>query len=232
MKRNLIILAAFILASTMFAQAQVGIGTTTPNASAALDVQSTTRGVLLPRMTSAQRIAIATPADGLIVYQTDAVSGLWMHISGAWIRLTNTTDLTNISFGTSTGFASNTLGSVIAVILGGTPIPLPSNQSLGSNVTVNGANTVFTVAQAGRYRIAYGINMNAALLVSSQLRINGTVSPAGTVAPVLSVNRLSAEVILNLTAGSTISVELFGLLGAVVLLPSSQGAFMTIQRVE
>jgi|GEM_PF-1143754 len=228
MKRNLIILAAFILASTMFVQAQVGIGTTTPNASAALDVQSTTRGVLLPRMTSAQRIAIATPADGLIVYQTDAVAGLWMRISGAWIRLTTIND----GFGSSTSFASNTTGSVIAVVLGGTDVPLPSNQSLGSNITVNGANTVFTVGQTGRYRISYGVNTTAALLVSSRLMINGAPSAVGTIAPVASVSRLAAEVIINLTAGDNISLQLFGLLGVVTLLPGSQGAALVIQRIE
>ncbi len=232
MKRNLIILAAFILASTMFAQAQVGIGTTTPNASAALDVQSTTKGILLPRMTSAQRIAIAAPADGLIVYQTDAISGLWMHILGAWIRLTNTTDLTNISFGTSTGFAANTSGSVIAVVLGGTPVPLPDAQSLGSNVTVNGANNTFTVAQAGRYRLAYGINLTGGLLVDAQLLINGVPNLASTVSPTLAVSRLSAEAIVTLTAGSTIQLQLSGLLGVATLLGSGQGAALTIQRVE
>lgn len=54
--------------------AQVGIGTTTPNASSVLDVSSTTQGLLTPRMTTGQRTAIVTPADGLIVYDTDLKS--------------------------------------------------------------------------------------------------------------------------------------------------------------
>jgi hypothetical protein len=48
----------------------VGIGTTSPNASALLDVSSTTKGFLPPRMTNAQMVAIATPAAGLVVYDT------------------------------------------------------------------------------------------------------------------------------------------------------------------
>lgn len=51
--------------------AQVGINTTTPDASAALDIVSTNKGVLIPRVTTAQRLAIATPAPGLLVYDTD-----------------------------------------------------------------------------------------------------------------------------------------------------------------
>ena len=51
--------------------AQIGIGTTTPDASTALEVVSTSKGVLIPRMTLAQKGAIATPATGLLVYQTD-----------------------------------------------------------------------------------------------------------------------------------------------------------------
>jgi hypothetical protein len=48
----------------------VGIGIETPSASAILDVTSTTQGFLPPRMTNAQMVAIATPASGLVVYDT------------------------------------------------------------------------------------------------------------------------------------------------------------------
>ncbi len=51
--------------------AQTAIGGNTPDATAMLDVQSTTKGVLLPRLTTAQRTAIASPAEGLLIYNTD-----------------------------------------------------------------------------------------------------------------------------------------------------------------
>lgn len=60
------------IATNVFAQ--VGIGTTSPDASSVLDVSSTTKGMLTPRMTTANRIAIVSPADGLIVYDTDLKS--------------------------------------------------------------------------------------------------------------------------------------------------------------
>ena len=52
-------------------QAQVGIGTETPNASSLLDLSSTSKGLLVPRMTEAQRKAISNPPVGLLVYQTN-----------------------------------------------------------------------------------------------------------------------------------------------------------------
>jgi hypothetical protein len=63
-----ILLSAFLC--PLFGLAQVGIGTTTPNASAKLEVNSTTQGFLPPRMTTAQRDAISSPADGLVIYNT------------------------------------------------------------------------------------------------------------------------------------------------------------------
>src|ERR1700761_838157 len=63
---------------------------TTGNASSVLDVKSVLKGFLAPRMTQAQRIAIATPADGLLVYQTDATKGFYYYngTTTAWVLLT------------------------------------------------------------------------------------------------------------------------------------------------
>jgi len=62
----------------------VGLGTTTINASAILDITSTTKGFLPPRMTNAQRTAISSPAIGLIVYCTDTTEGLYINKSTGW----------------------------------------------------------------------------------------------------------------------------------------------------
>ncbi len=71
---------------------QIGINTSTPNASAQLDINSTTKGLLLPRLTKAQRDAIATPAAGLLVYQTDNTPGLRVYNGTNWVRFTETID--------------------------------------------------------------------------------------------------------------------------------------------
>lgn len=54
-----------LLGGVMYSQ--VGVGTTTPHSSAILDITSTNKGLLMPRMTDVQRNAIANPADGLMI---------------------------------------------------------------------------------------------------------------------------------------------------------------------
>ena len=83
MKQLFTFLAAVLLAVTM--HAQVGIGTTSPDNSAALEVQSTTKGFLPPRVTNAQMNAITNPAEGLMVYCTDcATKGLYVFNYNFW----------------------------------------------------------------------------------------------------------------------------------------------------
>ena len=66
----------------------VGIGTTAPNASAALEIKSVNKGLLIPSMTTAQRFAISNPANGLLVYDTDTKE-FYHHNGTAWRTLLN-----------------------------------------------------------------------------------------------------------------------------------------------
>lgn len=84
-------LALFFTISFYQLSAQTGIGTTTPDVSAKLEVASTNRGMLIPRMTDAQKNAITTPANGLMIYQTDGLAGFYVNTgtsaSPAWTRV-------------------------------------------------------------------------------------------------------------------------------------------------
>jgi hypothetical protein len=86
---NLLLALSLVLASSLASHAQVGIGTSTPNASAALDVTSTNTGFLPPRMTEAQRNSITTPATGLMVYCTNSGTNgeLQVYNGSAWTNL-------------------------------------------------------------------------------------------------------------------------------------------------
>jgi hypothetical protein len=61
----------------------------TGQASSVLDVKSTSKGFLAPRMTLAQRVVISSPAEGLLVYQTDGVKGFYYYTNSAWVILTS-----------------------------------------------------------------------------------------------------------------------------------------------
>jgi hypothetical protein len=67
---------------------QVGIGTASPAAAAVLDVTSTTKGILLPRMTTTQRDAISSPAEGLIIYNLTAHK-LNVYTGSSWETITS-----------------------------------------------------------------------------------------------------------------------------------------------
>jgi hypothetical protein len=70
------------------AAGNLGIGTSSPNVSSILDLTSTTKGFLPPRMTTVQKNAIATPAEGLVVYDT-TLSTLFQYNNSNWIKLTS-----------------------------------------------------------------------------------------------------------------------------------------------
>ncbi len=72
---------------------QVGVGTSNPDASAALEIQSTTKGLLLPRMTGLQMNNIASPAEGLLVYCTNCTpKGLYYYNGTAFVSSVSATE--------------------------------------------------------------------------------------------------------------------------------------------
>ncbi len=78
-------LTMLFAARTSFGQGMsVNTAGTAANASAMLDVASTTKGMLVPRMTAAQKTAIASPATGLMIFQTDGTPGFYYYTGSAW----------------------------------------------------------------------------------------------------------------------------------------------------
>jgi len=82
---NKIKLIALLFSISFTSFAQVGIGTTSPNASSALEISATDKGLLIPRMTTVQRNAIVNPAIGLLVYDTDTFS-FWSFNGMSWLK--------------------------------------------------------------------------------------------------------------------------------------------------
>lgn len=88
MIKKIVLLVAVVLFVNASPAQTVGIGTNTPNASAQLDISSTTKGFLTPRMTKTQRNTIAAPATGLLVFQTGPDSSGFHYYTGSnWLWL-------------------------------------------------------------------------------------------------------------------------------------------------
>lgn len=158
-------------------RAQVAINTDNSDAdnSAMLDVKSTTRGLLIPRMTSAQRDAIASPANGLFIFQTDNASGFYYNSGSAatpsWTLIgTGTWTLAGNS---GTNPATNFLGTTDNVALkfrvsnvnAGIIDPINDNTSLGkqslSTLTTGTYNSAMGAmalgsTQTGQFNSAFG----------------------------------------------------------------------------
>ena len=83
-RSSVYVLIIILICAQCIAQG-VGIGTATPNNAAMLDVQSTTKGMLIPRMTTSERIAI-TGVKGLIVFDNTS-SSFWFYNGSAWTEL-------------------------------------------------------------------------------------------------------------------------------------------------
>lgn len=126
---------------------RVGIGGS-PNASSILDVQSTTAGVLLPRMTSSERTTIGTPSTGLILYQTNSTENLYIKKSTAWKRILTEDD--SIGTGQSAiqfkdeGTDKGTSGGITSVNFVGAGVTA-TDSGAALTVTIPGGGGAYTV---------------------------------------------------------------------------------------
>ncbi len=91
MKASVLTTLLVVLSLGLFAQVGINTDNSDPDGSAMLDVKSTNKGMLIPRMDSTQRVTIATPATGLLVYQTDGSDGFWFYNGTAWVSLNGNT---------------------------------------------------------------------------------------------------------------------------------------------
>lgn len=111
---------------------QVAIGTGTPNISALLDLTSTSKGFLPPRMTAAQRIAIILPAEGLLVFQTDGPKGYYYYINAAWTSLADLVSYPTVTTCTQQWMEKNL---DITTYRNGDPIPYVTDNTAWSSLT-------------------------------------------------------------------------------------------------
>ncbi|SDE48918.1 hypothetical protein SAMN04487996_105183 [Dyadobacter soli] len=186
-KRYQSLLAALLLLLAFTAQAQVGVGTISPNASAQLDVQSTTKGALIPRMLDSERTAIASPATGLLVYQTNGAAGFYYFDGTTWQPFMYGVAAAPAGFTATLASLSVTGSSTIAGY----------NQLYADGTGLNTVAGTYTVPTTGRYHVSATVNYStlAALAVTLgagvnpriALRVNNAETLSGLF-PILNVN--------------------------------------------
>lgn len=108
------------------------------------------------------------------------------------------------------------------------------SQVFSPDITVSGANSIFTVANAGTYRLSYSVNTTLALLLGTRLLVNGSPLAGSIISPLVSLSNYNNEVEVNLTAGSTISLQFVNttILPVLVTLISGVGASLMIIRLN
>lgn len=90
MKTIVLLLTASVIAVNIHAQSfSINTDGSTAHNSAILDVKSSSKGMLIPRLSLAERIAVASPATGLMIYQTDNAPGFYFYDGAAWISITS-----------------------------------------------------------------------------------------------------------------------------------------------
>jgi hypothetical protein len=130
------------------------------------------------------------------------------------------------SFTPAYGSFSNDTGATIAVILGGTDIPLPTT-SVSAGVGISGSTA--TVANGGVYRVSYCVRLTASQSLSSRLAFNGSGSTASSVSQ--NSDKFCRSQSLYLSSGTAVSIQLFGILGSVTLV-NPGGAELLIELLD
>lgn len=166
-----------ILALTLIfidTKAQVSIGRLTPDHSAMLDVSSVTKGMLVPRMKTDQRISIPSPADGLLVYDI-ATESFWVFkATSGWTELTDAPRDTIFKV----GFNAYLRGNEIISNYTSTTLT-PYNKIYDYNNNFDTLTGVFTAPVTGLYHFTVNVNMPVTPvneIVSINCYVNGTAA--------------------------------------------------------
>ncbi|MBI4645884.1 MAG: hypothetical protein HY738_04625 [Bacteroidia bacterium] len=157
-----VVLGCLFLANITPAQ-NVGISTdgSDPDASAMLDVKSTSKGLLIPRMTTAQRTGILTPANGLFVY--DITTSSFWYYDGVWRELLHSGRVWKLN-----GNAGTTPGTDLRILSNGniglgtaSPNSLVHVYGTGAVPSLSANNQIFTIGNNVTQELAIGADPNS-----------------------------------------------------------------------
>jgi len=154
---------------------RLGIGTTTPAASSILDITSTTKGILIPRMTLAQRDAINSPATGLQIYNTN--SNVFQYYNGSSWTNVGGTGVTDLTFsGSSSPVTLNSSTGSDVTFVAGTNVSLSQSSN---QLTINSSEVDGSISNEGTLGVAAGA-ANTSVITSNTSGAAGVTIQAST----------------------------------------------------
>lgn len=168
MKKIFILLACFAMANNITAQ-NVGIGTATPSTSAALEVKSNTRGLLIPVMNTAARNAIAAPANGLLVYDSTARAFYYYKNTG-WKSFVAINALIDADGNTMVEVERTVNDDIVRITTGGNDHTAFTKNATGANPVINYpllASNNFLVGTNSGWNLKAGYSGNAFVGIQS-----------------------------------------------------------------
>lgn len=169
-----------------------GIGTVTPDASSLLDITSTTKGALVPRMTKAQRDAIVAPATGLLIFQTNSTAGFYYYTGTKWTSVANTfTGGTGISI--AGGTITNTLPDQTVTLAGAGSVSVTGTYP---SFTITGTGGAETDPEVGSSTINKVPKWNGATLIDGLIFDDGNNIGIGTTTPLYKLD-VSGDASIN-----------------------------------
>jgi hypothetical protein len=184
----------FLLVNQVYSQSLAVNNTgAVANASAMVDITSTTKGLLIPRMLEAERNLIGSPATGLMIYQTNNTTGVYQYNGTTWVQLSNAGQNWAILGNNGTSAATHFVGSIDNVDVAfrtnnletfrmtngqrvGIGVTAPSQKLHVSDATIPNAATIRVSGLASISTLALGTAPFTAVMVDA----NGVMYRGGT----------------------------------------------------
>jgi len=135
---------AMIASSSLTAQIAINEDNSVPDPSAMLDIKSINKGFLAPRMSTTQRNGIASPATGLLIYQTDSIPGFYFYDGTYWVRSATGPG----SAWLTAGNAGTTSGNDYIGTSDNQAFDIRTNNALRTRITTKGQIEVYNTGQS------------------------------------------------------------------------------------
>jgi hypothetical protein len=192
-----------LLFGSTCALAQVGIGTSAPHASAVLEVQSTQKGLLIPRMSSTDRDAITSPATGLLIFNS-TTNSFQYYTGGAWAEI-GLSSVSNANVDANAAIAFTKLNISASDIRGLTPYSASTGLTLNSGAFAID-NSVVTSNYSGSAVIGQSLSAggsgDASAILAATSTTKGFLPPRMTAAQKAAINPPAQGLIIYQTDGT------------------------------